>query len=120
MTPASPQASGDTPSPKGETQILQAQTHLECKNGRVLFRISGNPALKGTSFMLQQPSRIVLDLEGCWNMRLTQPHEKSLLAGIRHNIKPEGTTRLVFDLARTPQSWKKTQVSTSTIELHIQ
>ena len=95
-----------------------SRTRLELGSRSATFRLTGVSDLKGKAFALKEPERIVVDLDGPWAVNLGKTPNNTLIKSVRAGNQ-EANTRLVFDLHRTPRSFKLVQVAPKTLELQI-
>lgn len=72
-------------------------TRLELSGKGIVFRISGADKLEGKAFILPDPQRYVVDLQGEWAMRLPTVPANAFVKKIRYG-KQEDNTRMVIDL----------------------
>jgi len=95
-----------------------SRTRLELGSRSASFRLTGVSELKGKAFALKEPERIVIDLDGPWAINLGKTPNNTLIKSVRAGNQ-EANTRLVFDMHRTPRSFKLVQVAPKTLELQI-
>lgn len=72
-------------------------THLELDGKKVLFTFTANEKPELKTFVLPDPERVVLDINGQWNIEIPKIISNFMLADIRKNVSAE-RTRLVFDM----------------------
>ena len=100
----------------GESAVIW--THLELDGKQVLFRFTGAGALDGKGFMLTDPPRYVVDLQGSWGIQLPKVPANDLVKSIRAG-RQEANTRLVFDLARPLTNGQMQKVNKETLEIRL-
>lgn len=84
----------------------------------VTLRLSGSQQLKGSAFLLREPDRVVLDLEGSWRVEAPRVPSNRMVKALRVGGQAEAT-RLVFDMKVKPVKAWVTQVDARTLELRI-
>lgn len=99
----------------GQTAI--SATRLELGKS-VVFRMTGAAPIKTKTLLLTGPDRYVVDLQGKWGIQLPRVPKDLWISGIRLGHH-EDSTRLVFELTRTPESAKVVKINDRTVEVRI-
>ena len=99
-------------------QKAVSRTRLEIGPHTAAFRLTGASALKGKAFILKEPNRIVMDLNGSWGINLGRTPPNALIKSVRSGVQ-DANTRLVFDMHKKPKSFKLIQVDSKTLELQM-
>jgi len=84
----------------------------------VTLRLTGSDALAGRAFILKDPYRVVLDLEGNWKIQPPRVPSNRMVRTLRVG-EQGGNTRLVFDMRVRPGNAGLTQINAHTLELKI-
>lgn len=92
-------------------------TRMELSDKSVVFRMSGAENLEAKTFVLPNPDRFVVDLQGEWAMRLPTVPANPFLRKIRVG-KQENNTRMVMDLAGT-YNCQMVRINPTTLEFRI-
>ena len=108
--PSAKQTSGGT---KNITNIVVYAT----QEGATL-RFVGDKPLEYTSMLLRDPDRLVLDLEGQWNMNVPGVPQNRLIKTIRVGRQAD-STRMVIDLHRPPASYRLVKTSPQGLDVRL-
>ncbi|MCH5276509.1 MAG: AMIN domain-containing protein [Desulfovibrionaceae bacterium] len=84
----------------------------------VTLKLQGNDAMRGKAFMLTEPDRVVLDLEGDWKMEVPRVPSNRMVKALRTG-RQGAATRLVFDMRVKPVKVDVTKPGASSLELTI-
>lgn len=92
-------------------------TRLELADKSAVFRMSGAEKLEAKAFVLPDPDRYVVDLQGEWAMRLPTVPTNSFIKKIRVG-KQGNNTRMVIDLSGT-RNCQMVRINPTTLEFRI-
>lgn len=84
----------------------------------VTLRIEGTAPMRGKAFLLTNPDRVVLDVEGAWKMETPKVTSNRMVQALRVGAQ-NTATRLVFDMRVKPAKVTVTQADDKTLELRI-
>lgn len=107
---------GTLPAQSGK-QVVTSST-LTMDGDVVTLRLEANSPIKGKSFMLTSPDRVVLDLSGDWKLAAPRVTSNRMLRELRVGAREDGV-RLVFDMRVKPNGATLKQVSSRVLELRI-
>lgn len=138
--PSSPAPSPSTPTPvKADTAdkplkpgTLVTKSSLPAKAGVrvvesailtmdgdvVTLNLRGGAPMRGKSFMLTGPDRVVLDIDGDWKVEAPRVPSNRMVRSLRVGTQDKAT-RLVFDMRVTPLKVKVTNPTPDSLELTI-
>ncbi len=84
----------------------------------VTLNLQGTSAMRGKTFMLAGPDRVVLDIEGNWKVEAPRVPSNRMVRALR--VGSQGSaTRLVFDMKVKPVKVKVTNPDSDSLELTI-
>ena len=98
-------------------QVVTSST-LTMDGDVVTLRLEANSPIKGKSFILASPDRVVLDLSGNWKLAAPRVPSNRMLRELRTGAREDGI-RLVFDMRVKPNSATVKQISSRVLELRI-
>lgn len=107
---------GTLPAQSGK-QVVTSST-LTMDGDVVTLRLEANSPIKGKSFILASPDRVVLDLSGSWKLAAPRVPSNRMLRELRVGAREDGI-RLVFDMRVKPSSATVKQISSKVLELRI-
>lgn len=84
----------------------------------VTLNLEGNSAMRGKSFMLTGPDRVVLDIEGEWQVEAPRVPSNRMVKVLRTG-RQGAATRLVFDMRVKPVKVNVTNPGANSLELTI-
>lgn len=107
---------GTLPAQSGK-QVVTSST-LTMDGDVVTLRLEANSPIKGKSFILASPDRVVLDLSESWKLAAPRVPSNRMLRELRVGAREDGI-RLVFDMRVKPSSATVKQISSKVLELRI-
>ncbi len=107
---------GTLPAQSGK--LVVTSSTLTMDGDVVTLRLEANSPIKGKSFILASPDRVVLDLSGDWKLAAPRVSSNRMLRELRVGVREDGV-RLVFDMKVKPSSATVKQVSSKVLELRI-
>lgn len=127
--PAVPDAKADKPLKPG---TLVTKSSLPAKAGSlvvtsatlamdgdvVTLTLQGTGAMRGKTFILAGPDRVVLDIEGDWKMEAPRVPSNRMVRSLRVGARDQAT-RLVFDMRVKPLKVKVAHPAADSLELTI-
>lgn len=84
----------------------------------VTLNLKGTSAMRGKTFMLVEPDRVVLDIEGDWKVEAPRVPSNRMVRALRVGSQ-DTATRLVFDMRVKPVKVKVTNPDADSLELTI-
>lgn len=84
----------------------------------VTLNLRGGAPMRGKSFMLTGPDRVVLDIDGDWKVEAPRVPSNRMVRSLRVGTQDKAT-RLVFDMRVTPLKVKVTNPTPDSLELTI-
>lgn len=99
-----------------ESDNIITNTVLSMDGNQVQFRLLGDAPLRATSFILDNPDRIVFDLSGVWKIKLPRLISNRMVRDFRLG-QTDTKTRIVFDMKVKPINTEVLQLSDSEVLL---
>lgn len=84
----------------------------------VTLNLQGSDAIQGKAFMLTEPDRVVLDIEGDWKVEVPRVPSNRMVKALRTGSQGKAT-RLVFDMKVKPVRVNVAKSGASSLELTI-
>lgn len=102
---------------KAGVRVVESAT-LTMDGDVVTLNLRGVAPMRGKSFMLTGPDRVVLDIDGDWKVEAPRVPSNRMVRSLRVGTQDKAT-RLVFDMRVTPLKVKVTNPTPDSLELTI-
>ncbi len=103
--------------PREGATVLHARMTMD--GNRVRLLLTGSQEMKGSTFILENPNRVVFDILGKWQINVPRLVSNRMVKNIRVGFT-DTHTRLVFDLKLPVKASNVKQMSDKSIELLFQ
>lgn len=95
-----------------------AKASIKFAGSTAILHLEGDAAMQYKTFVLKEPDRMVVDLNGAWDVKTTAVPSNRVIKTVRVG-KPGEKTRIVLDLSKSPESHEVVKVNANTIEVRV-